>query len=59
MSFLAPALFGLAIGIFGAQRYGILGILAVILLGLLLMLGLPTRPRSAGWRGGEPRGSAC
>lgn len=47
VSFLAPALFGLAIGIFGAQRYGILGILAVILLGLLLMLGLPTRPRSA------------
>ncbi|WP_144791084.1 MFS transporter [Kocuria palustris] len=45
VSFLAPLLFGVAIGVFGQQRFGILGILVVILLGLLLMRGLPARPR--------------
>lgn len=45
VSFLAPALFGLSIAIAtplvaagGAQRYGILGILVVLALGLLLLL---------------------
>ena len=47
VSFLAPLLFGTAIGVFGEQRYGILGIVAVVLLGLLMMIGLPTRPRPA------------
>lgn len=38
VSFLAPQLFGLCILIFGAQRWGILGILTVLLAGLLLLL---------------------
>ena len=38
VSFLAPALFAAFISIFGAQRYGILGILLVLLLGLLALL---------------------
>ena len=38
VSFLAPSLFALCIGIFGAQRFGILGILIVLLAGLLLLL---------------------
>ncbi|MBP2412523.1 UMF1 family MFS transporter [Arthrobacter stackebrandtii] len=38
VSFLAPMLFGWCIIIFGAQRWGIIGILAVLLLGLLLLL---------------------
>ncbi len=38
VSFLAPQLFGLCILIFGAQRWGIIGILVVLLLGLLLLL---------------------
>ena len=43
VSFLAPALFATAISlatphVAGAQRYGILGILAVLLLGLLLLI---------------------
>ncbi len=42
VSFLAPTLFALSIGIFGAQRYGILGILVVLLVGLLLLL--PVKP---------------
>ena len=42
VSFLAPSLFALSISIFGAQRYGILGILIVLLLGLLVLL--PVRP---------------
>lgn len=45
VSFLAPLLFGLAIGLLGEQRFGILGILVVIVLGLVLMLGLPRRPQ--------------
>lgn len=42
VSFLAPALFSLFIGVFGEQRFGILGILAVLLAGLLVLL--PVRP---------------
>ena len=38
VSFLSPALFGACIVIFGAQRYGILGIVAVLVLGLLALL---------------------
>ena len=38
VSFLAPALFAAFISIFGAQRYGILGILLVLFLGLLALL---------------------
>lgn len=38
VSFLAPSLFAAFITIFGAQRYGILGILAVLLAGLLVLL---------------------
>jgi UMF1 family MFS transporter len=47
VSFLAPSLFALCIGIFGSQRYGILGILIVLLAGLLLLLPVkpPARPR--------------
>jgi len=37
-SFLAPALFGLAVTIGGATRFGILGIVAVLLVGLVLMV---------------------
>ncbi|EMY33970.1 major facilitator superfamily permease [Arthrobacter crystallopoietes BAB-32] len=38
VSFLAPALFALSISIFGEQRFGILGILVVLLAGLLVLL---------------------
>lgn len=38
VSFLAPQLFALSIVIFGAQKWGILGILVVLLAGLLLLL---------------------
>ncbi|MGO4385060.1 MFS transporter [Specibacter sp. RAF43] len=51
VSFLAPQLFGMSIVIFGAQRWGIIGILVVLLAGLLLLLpvkapahGAATRP---------------
>ena len=47
VSFLAPNLFGLCIVIFGAQRWGILGILAVLLLGLLLLLPVKAPPHGA------------
>ncbi|WP_043441602.1 MFS transporter [Arthrobacter sp. L77] len=42
VSFMAPALFALCIGIFGSQLYGVVGILVVLLAGLLLLL--PVRP---------------
>ncbi|MBD7919037.1 MFS transporter [Cellulomonas sp. Sa3CUA2] len=46
-TFLAPAAFSLAIGIGGAQYWGVLGIVAVLALGLLLFL--PVRfPRGLG-----------
>lgn len=38
VSFLAPTMFAVFITIFGAQRYGILGILLVLLAGLLVLL---------------------
>ncbi|NKX55229.1 MFS transporter [Arthrobacter mobilis] len=42
VSFLAPSLFAACIGIFGSQRFGILGILVVLLAGLLVLL--PVKP---------------
>ncbi|WP_333483197.1 MFS transporter [Arthrobacter sp. CAN_A1] len=42
VSFLAPALFATSITIFGEQRYGIIGILVVLLAGLLVLL--PVKP---------------
>ncbi|WP_026556159.1 MFS transporter [Arthrobacter sp. 35W] len=42
VSFLAPSLFALFITVFGAQRWGIIGILLVLLAGLLLLL--PVKP---------------
>jgi MFS transporter, UMF1 family len=41
-SFLAPALFAMFVGLFGAQRWGIAGIGLVLLVGLLSLL--PVRP---------------
>ncbi|WP_272947817.1 MFS transporter [Rothia halotolerans] len=41
VSFLAPAMFALTVWIFGAQIWGVLGIMAVLLAGLLLTLRLP------------------
>lgn len=49
VSFLAPALFSLCIGVFGSQRFGILGILVVLLAGLLVLL--PVRPPLSPRRG--------
>ena len=37
-SFLAPMLFGLFVGLMGAQVWGVLGIMAVVLAGLLMLL---------------------
>jgi UMF1 family MFS transporter len=45
VSFLAPTLFGVVVSLTGDTRYGIIGIVAVLLLGLLLML--PVKPRPA------------
>ncbi|MCQ1952328.1 MFS transporter [Arthrobacter sp. zg-Y238] len=45
VSFLAPALFSACIAIFGSQRYGIIGIMAVLLAGLLVLL--PVRSPAA------------
>ncbi|MHA7276664.1 MFS transporter [Arthrobacter sp. Hz1] len=42
VSFLAPALFATSITIFGEQRFGIIGILVVLLAGLLVLL--PVKP---------------
>ena len=50
VSFLAPQLFGLCILIFGAQRWGIIGILAVLLAGLLLLLPVKAPAHSAALR---------
>lgn len=47
VSFLAPQLFAWSIVIFGAQRWGIIGILAVLLLGLLLLLPVKAPPHGA------------
>ena len=45
VSFLAPTLFSVCIVIFGAQRYGIIGIVAVLVAGLLFLL--PVRSPAA------------
>jgi MFS transporter, UMF1 family len=45
VSFLAPMLFGIVVSLTGDTRYGIIGIVLVLLLGLLLML--PVKPRPA------------
>lgn len=42
VSFLAPALFTVFVAVGGAQRYGILGIMLVVLVGLLVLL--PVKP---------------
>ena len=47
VSFLAPALFALFITLFGAQRWGILGIGIVLLLGLATLLPVRAVPGSA------------
>lgn len=47
VSFLAPQLFGLCIVLFGAQRWGIIGILVVLLAGLLLLLPVKAPPHGA------------
>lgn len=41
VSFLAPTLFGVFVAVTGDDRYGILGILIVLSLGLLLLLTIP------------------
>lgn len=48
VSFLAPALFGLFITLFGEQRWGILGIGIVLLLGLLALIPVRGVPGSVG-----------
>ena len=50
VSFLAPGLFGIAVAITGDTRFGIVGIVIVLLAGLLLMLrvrGADARVRPA------------
>lgn len=44
VSFLAPALFGLFVGLTGDTRFGIVGIVIVLLLGLALMIPVRARP---------------
>lgn len=46
-SFMAPALFTLFVTLLGAQIWGILGIMTVILIGLLLVLPLAPAPKRA------------
>ncbi|OUE25873.1 MFS transporter [Clavibacter michiganensis] len=53
VSFLAPGLFGIAVAITGDTRFGIIGIVIVLLAGLLLML----RVRGADARAGAARAS--
>lgn len=47
-SFLAPTLFGVFVFIGGSDRWGIVGIMLVLALGLLLLLRVPELARSAG-----------
>ncbi|GAA4655616.1 MFS transporter [Arthrobacter cryoconiti] len=47
VSFLAPQLFALSIIIFGAQRWGIIGILVVLALGLALLIPVKAPPHGA------------
>ena len=44
VSFLAPGLFALFVGLSGDTRFGIIGIVLVLLAGLLLMLPVKPRP---------------
>lgn len=46
-SFLAPALFGFFVTVMGAQLWGIIGIIIIILVGLLMVLPLAARPQIA------------
>ncbi|WP_129358925.1 MULTISPECIES: MFS transporter [Micrococcaceae] len=48
MSFLAPALFALFVGLLGAQVWGILGIMLVLAGGLVLAARLPAHPGCPG-----------
>ena len=41
VSFLGPAMFAVSIAIFGFQRAGVIGIIAVLALGLLLVIPVP------------------
>jgi UMF1 family MFS transporter len=45
-TFIAPALFGVAVSIGGSTRYGILGIVAVLVVGLVLMAFVRTDARA-------------
>ena len=56
VSFLAPTLFAVFVSVLGAQRWGILGILLVILAGLLLLLRVRD-PQAAGTSPGTRPGS--
>ncbi len=55
VSFLAPALFSLFITLFGAQRWGILGIGIVLLIGLVALI--PVRPVPGGVGAGAAAGA--
>ncbi len=55
VSFLAPMLFGLFIVWFGAQRWGIIGILIVLLAGLLMLLPVKAPVRNESATGLAPR----
>lgn len=48
VSFLAPTLFAVCITVFGSQRWGIIGIVAVLLLGLLTLLPVRSPARHSG-----------
>ncbi|MHB1171045.1 MAG: MFS transporter [Lacisediminihabitans sp.] len=48
VSFLAPTLFALFVTIFGAQYWGILGIVIVLLAGLVLLIPVKPRPQRLG-----------
>lgn len=58
VSFVGPALFGLAVTIFGFQRAGALGIMVVLALGLVLMLRVPA-VRGEAARGEAVHGEAA
>ncbi|WP_420369998.1 MFS transporter [Curtobacterium sp. L1-20] len=45
-SFLAPALFGIAVTVGGSTRFGILGVVVVLVAGVVLMAFVPRGPRA-------------
>ena len=49
-TFIAPALFGLFAGLFGATAFGIIGIVLVLLVGLLLLLPVRVSPAEGAGR---------